>query len=72
MCKQDGQFTCSVTLRRVRVTVVAVETQQCVVCIVELVVTANKVTILSVAQQRFYGEFNVAYNNKTYVFMYSV
>jgi hypothetical protein len=51
---------------RVRVAIVAVQTQQCV-GIVELHVTVNRMKILIVAQQRFYWRVNVAGNNKSYL-----
>jgi hypothetical protein len=41
-----------VTLWRVRVTIVAIETQQCILYIVALQGTANCIKILGVAQQR--------------------
>jgi len=46
-----------VTLWRVRLTIVEVETQQRLPCIVELHVAINNIQILSVAQQCFCGEF---------------
>jgi hypothetical protein len=47
----------NVTSWGVRVTIVAVETQQCVACTDELHVTVNNIRILRVAQKCFYGEF---------------
>lgn len=41
------------TLWRGRITIVAAETQQCILCVVELHVTAMYMYILSVAQQCF-------------------
>lgn len=38
-----------------KVAIVAVKTQQCILCVTELHVTVNYVKILSVAQQCFYG-----------------
>jgi hypothetical protein len=55
--KQERQCMYNVILWRIRVTTVAVKTQQCTVCIVEVHVTFNTITILSVAQKCFYGEF---------------
>jgi hypothetical protein len=55
--KQDRQYTYNVTLWRVHVTIVAVGTQQCIFCVVEIHVTVNYIKILSVAQQCFYGKF---------------
>jgi hypothetical protein len=47
----------NVTLWRVRVTIVAVETQQCIACTDELHVNVNNIRIISVAEKCFYGEF---------------
>ena len=53
-------FTRQVSVRmtqcRVRITIVAVATQQCILCLVELPVIANRIKILSVAQQCVYGK----------------
>jgi len=46
----------NVTLWHVRITIVAVETQQCILCVVGLHVTVNYIKILSVAQQCFYSK----------------
>jgi len=38
---RDMQRMCNVTLCRLRLTIVAVEKQQCIMCVVELHVTVN-------------------------------
>lgn len=57
--EQDRQWCVhiNVTLWRIRLTVVAVETQQCVLRIVELNLAVNNIKIPSVAQQCFHGDF---------------
>jgi hypothetical protein len=50
---QDWQCTYNVPLRLARVTTVAGERQQCVVCIFELHVTVNNIKTLIVAQTCF-------------------
>ena len=64
--KKDRKYTYNITLWRVSVTIVAMEMQQCVMCIVELHVTVNNITILSVARNCFYGEFISPATNETY------
>jgi hypothetical protein len=46
-----------VILWRFRLTIVAMEKQQWVVCIVDLSIAVNIIKILSVAQEYCYGEF---------------
>jgi hypothetical protein len=49
---------CKVTSRRVRVTVIILETQHCVrLFVVEVSVTVYNITVLSVVQNGFYDEF---------------
>ena len=55
--KQDRQCAYNVTMCSGRTTIVAVGTQQCILCVVELHVTVSYIKILSVAQQCFYGKF---------------
>jgi len=43
---------------RVRITIVAMETQKSVLCIVTLHITVNSIKIMNVAHKSFYGEFN--------------
>ena len=52
--KQDRQFTYNVTMWRGRITIVAVKTQQRIlcVCVVHFRVTGNCIKILSVVQQQ--------------------
>ena len=47
----------NVTLRCVRITILAVETQQRLLCVFDLHVTFDYIKILGVAQQYFYGKF---------------
>jgi len=47
--------------------IVAVDTQQCLLCNFEIHATANNRKISSVAQRFFYGKFYVAGNNKAYL-----
>jgi hypothetical protein len=56
----------TLTLLRVRLTIVAVE-RQCVLCIVGIFVTANNVKILNVAQKLLLLRINVAGNDETYL-----
>lgn len=55
--KWEGQCAYDIKLWRVRVAIVAIETQKCLVCAVEIHVTVDIITILSVAQQWFHGKF---------------
>jgi hypothetical protein len=48
---------CNVTLCRVRVAFVAVETQQCILCVADLHVTVGIIKIQTFEQQCFYGKF---------------
>jgi hypothetical protein len=53
---------------RARVTNVTMYAQQCAaLCTVELHVTAINTKVLSVEQQRFYGEFTSPVKNETYL-----
>jgi hypothetical protein len=52
---------------------VAIEAQKCVVRVVEIYVTVDNITILSVAQQYFYDKFmSLATTERTSVFKQSV
>ena len=48
---------CNVTVFLFRLTIVAAETQQCMLCVAELHVTDNFTTILSVTQNCLYVKF---------------
>jgi hypothetical protein len=68
--EQDRQCACNVTFWCVRVTIVAVEIQQCIPCVVELDVTVYYTKICSAAQQCFYGKvMSSATIQRIYVFM---
>jgi hypothetical protein len=67
LTRQAMYHTCNVTVWRVRVTTVAVETQQCNLCaLLMLHVTVKYIKIWSEAQQCF-RTIVVASNNKTCV-----
>ena len=53
--EEARKCTCKKTMWRFQLTIVAVETQQCVLWLLLVHVTVNNITILSVTQNRFYG-----------------
>jgi hypothetical protein len=53
--KRERQCQYKTTVWRVCETIVAVQTQQYIICVVELHVTVNNITILNVAQKCFCG-----------------
>jgi hypothetical protein len=65
--EQSRQHNYNVTLWRIRVTILAVEGQQCILCVVELHVAVNHIKIPSAAQKYFFWQIYVAGNNETYV-----
>ena len=66
-CAITRQYSYNGALWRVRVTVVAVEGQQFILCVVDPHVCVNCVKILSVAQQCVMANAEyVAGNNRTY------
>jgi hypothetical protein len=64
------QCTDNVTLWRFHLIIVAVETQQCIFCVVQLHATVSCIKILTVAQPCLYGKFiSLAAVKLTQVFM---
>ena len=61
-----GKSTYKVTLWRVGVTIVAVETQQCTVCVLELHITVNYIKMLYCTAMPL-RQIYVACENETYV-----